>query len=77
MTELVNTPYPTQYQEIRQVWLNALNQLRVEDLLLHFPSGKFGFTLECDMTPLDALMIFIESYNTAKLNAKPVEVTNE
>ena len=60
------TKPPTQYEEIKEIWLNALNSFRPEELLLHFPAGKFGWTLGCDMTPVDAVITRSEERRVGK-----------
>lgn len=64
----------TQYEEIKKVWMNALTQFRVEELLLHFPPGKFGFGEDADMTPVEGVMRFIESVKKARTDLATMEV---
>lgn len=66
----------TQFEDIKNVWMNALNQCRAEDLLLHFPTGKFGFYVDCDMTPLEGVMYFIESIKKSKLDLTPITISH-
>ena len=68
------TAMKTQYEEIKRVWLNALTQFRVEELLLHFPPGKFGFGEDADMTPIEGVMRFIESVKKARTDLAIMEV---
>ena len=65
----------TQYEEIKKVWINALTQFRVEELLLHFPPGKFGFGEDADMTPIEGVMRFIESVKKARTDLSTMEVS--
>lgn len=64
----------TQYEEIAKVWNNALKQFRVEELLLHFPPGKFGYGEDADMTPVEGVMRFIESVKKARYELATMEV---
>lgn len=65
----------TQYEEIKKVWMNALTQFRVEELLLHFPPGKFGFAEDADMTPIEGVMRFIESVKKARTDLATMTVS--
>lgn len=65
----------TQYEEIKKVWMNALTQFRVEELLLHFPPGKFGFHEDADMTPVEGVMRFIESVKKARTDLATMTVS--
>jgi hypothetical protein len=64
----------TQYEEIKRVWMNALTQFRVEELLLHFPPGKFGFAEDADMTPIEGVVRFIDSVKKARTDLATMEV---